>query len=80
MILHFEDLAEQGIVKTWNSVNDWIENRGFPPGRLIARRRVWTEREILAWIEKQPNDKGMVRGDAKRRQAEAAAKRAAAGV
>jgi hypothetical protein len=65
-LLHFQDLREANIVRTRNTLNDWIDNRGFPPGRMIGKRRVWTEAEVMAWIEKQPTAKLLPRGNAKR--------------
>lgn len=56
-LLRFKDLREQRIVRTWTTLNDWIDNRGFPPGCMIGRFRTWTEAEVLAWIERQPSDK-----------------------
>ena len=32
----------------------WICDRGFPPGHLVGRCRMWTAKEVLAWIESQP--------------------------
>jgi hypothetical protein len=44
----FEDLRAQGIVLTWTTLNKWIDERGFPPGRMIGRFRTWTAAEVLA--------------------------------
>jgi hypothetical protein len=63
----FDDLRAQGIVLTWTTLNKWIDERGFPPGRMIGRFRTWTAAEVLAWIERQPTDKIPLRGFAKRR-------------
>jgi hypothetical protein len=65
-LLHFQDLREANIVRTWQTLNDWVDNRGFPPGRIIGKFRTWTEAEIMAWIEKQPTAKLPPRGKAKR--------------
>jgi hypothetical protein len=65
-LLRFTDLSEQGIVKTWHSLNDWIDNRGFPPGRLIGRHRTWTVAEVMDWVAKQPSCKATLRGVAKK--------------
>jgi hypothetical protein len=56
-ILHFENLREQGIVQTWAILNRWIDQRGFPPGRIIGRFRTWTVAEVMAYIEAQPTVK-----------------------
>ena len=41
-LLRFDDLSRLGIVKTWTSLNLWIDERGFPPDRIIGRFRTWT--------------------------------------
>ena len=66
-LLRFEDLRKQGIVRTWNTLNNWIDTRGFPPGRMIGRFRTWTEAEVMAWIERQPTSKIAPRGNAKQK-------------
>jgi predicted DNA-binding transcriptional regulator AlpA len=65
-LLRFEDLRSKRIVRTWTTINKWIDERGFPPGRMLGRFRVWTEAEVMAWIERQPSDKIPTRGFAKR--------------
>jgi predicted DNA-binding transcriptional regulator AlpA len=62
--LRFEDLRTLGIVQTWTSLNKWIDERGFPPGRIIGRFRTWTQAEVMAWIERQPTTKAKRRGAA----------------
>ena len=64
-LLRYEDLRAQGVVRTWQSLNKWIDERGFPPGRIIGRFRTWTAHEVLAWIERQPTTKAKRRGAAK---------------
>jgi hypothetical protein len=63
-LLRKEDLKRLGIVKTWTSLNKWIDERGFPPGRIIGRFRTWTTAEVMAWIERQPTTKAKRRGAA----------------
>jgi hypothetical protein len=63
-LLRFEDLRAQGIVQTWTSLNKWIDERGFPPGRIIGRFRTWTVAEVMAWVERQPTKKAKRRGAA----------------
>jgi predicted DNA-binding transcriptional regulator AlpA len=65
-LLRFEDLRAKRIVRTWNTLNNWIDTRGFPPGRMIGRYRTWTDAEVMAWIERQPTTKLKPRGYAKR--------------
>jgi hypothetical protein len=64
-LLRFEGLREQGIVKTWHTLNHWIDTKGFPAGRLIGRHRTWTVAEVMAWIERQSAAKAELRGVAK---------------
>ena len=64
-LMRYEDLRASGIVKTWHTLNQWIDERGFPPGRMIGRFRTWTVAEVMAWVESQPTDKIEPRGAAK---------------
>jgi hypothetical protein len=66
-LLFFEDLRAKRIVRTWTTLNKWVDERGFPPGRILGRFRVWTEAEVMRWIEAQPSDKATHRGFLKRR-------------
>lgn len=76
--LFFLNLRDElKLVNNWTTLNEWINNRGFPPGHMIGRRRVWTEREIFAWIESQPTEnKAPLKGAVKKAKAEAQARRA----
>jgi hypothetical protein len=65
-LMRYEDLRASGIVKTWHTLNQWIDERGFPPGRMIGRFRTWTQAEVMAWVEVQPTGKIEPRGAAKR--------------
>jgi predicted DNA-binding transcriptional regulator AlpA len=67
-LLHFEDLRAKRVVQTWTTLNKWIDERGFPPGRILGRFRTWTEAEVMAWIEAQPSTKASRRGFAKQRK------------
>lgn len=42
-----------------------IDEQGFPPGRIVAGKRLWTEAEIEEWVLAQPSDKLPSRGRAK---------------
>ena len=64
-LLRFDDLRALGVVRTWQSLNKWIDERGFPPGRMIGRFRTWTVAELMDWIENQPTAKLEPRGAAK---------------
>jgi len=61
----FDDLSRVGVVATWTTLNKWIDERGFPPGRIIGRFRTWTTAEVMLWIEAQPATKAKRRGVAK---------------
>jgi len=63
--LVFEDIKSRRLASSWNVLNDLIDNKGFPPGYVVGRRRIWTERDVLAWLEKQPTEKMPARGAAK---------------
>jgi predicted DNA-binding transcriptional regulator AlpA len=65
-LLRFEDLRRLGIVQTWTSLNLWIDEKGFPPGRIIGKFRTWTTAEVMRWIESQPSTKAVRRGVALR--------------
>ena len=53
-LLDFAGLCELLGKTSWSTINRWIELRGFPPGHMLGRRRIWTAREVLAWVEAQP--------------------------
>lgn len=63
--LLFPDLPAP-LAPNWTTLNRRIANEGFPPGRLVGRKRVWTEAEILRWLETRPTAKLPPRGRAKR--------------
>ena len=55
LYLRFRDLRARGIVNNWNTLQEWINKRGFPPGRLIGpNARAWAEGEVEAWIATRP--------------------------
>jgi predicted DNA-binding transcriptional regulator AlpA len=77
-VFRYPDLCELGLVNNWTTLNNWIAKRGFPPGHMVGRCRVWTEREVFAWIESQPTEnKAPLKGIAKKAKAEADARRSA---
>ena len=63
----FDGLCELPLgINNWPTLNNWIRDRGFPPGHICGRRRIWTEREVFAWVETQPTQNKMpLRGFAK---------------
>jgi predicted DNA-binding transcriptional regulator AlpA len=51
--LRYADLVTLGIVRNRSTLDNWIRLRGFPPGRLVGgTTRLWTEREVLEWVNK----------------------------
>ena len=53
--LRFRDLKERGIVSNRVTLANWIQDQGFPPGRLIGPNvRAWTEDEIADYLERRP--------------------------
>lgn len=72
-ILYFDDLRTSGIVRTWQSLNKWIDERDFPPGRMVGRFRVWTKAEVMCWLEGLPPTKLQPRGATRKRGADDAA-------
>jgi hypothetical protein len=71
--LVFEDIKSRRIAGNWRTLNDLIDKKGFPPGHIVGRRRIWHERDILAWLDEQPTEKMPVRGAAKANKAKAVA-------
>ena len=63
-LLFFEDLRSQRIVQTRTTLKKWIDEQGFPAGRMVGRHRVWTTAEVMAWIEARPTEKAPLRGAA----------------
>ncbi len=49
--LRFCDLKRLNIVTNWVTLRNWIDNQGFPPGKLAGpNARVWDEPEVAAWM------------------------------
>jgi predicted DNA-binding transcriptional regulator AlpA len=67
-LLRYEDLREQRIVRSRTTLHRWIDERSFPPGRILGKFRFWTVAEVMAWIEKQPTTKATPRGFVKQQQ------------
>ena len=77
-ILRFPDLVGLDLVNNWTTLNNWISKRGFPPGHMCGRCRMWTAKEILAWVESQPTENHTpLKGIAKKARADAEARREA---
>jgi len=45
--LRYKHLEEKGIVNNWTTLQRWIRDGHFPPGRMIGpNSRAWTESEV----------------------------------
>jgi predicted DNA-binding transcriptional regulator AlpA len=66
-LLDFEGICELQIASSWSTLNRRIANEGFPPGRLIGRRRFWKAEDVSAWFDTRPTAKAPLRGWAKRK-------------
>ena len=47
----YRDLKQMGLVGCWNTIKNWQQKLGFPPGRLYGGRRLWTGAELIHWTE-----------------------------
>jgi hypothetical protein len=57
-LVRFSDLKERGIVDNRTTLKNWIDRGLFPTGRLMGpNTRVWTEAEIIDYIETRPRDR-----------------------
>jgi len=53
--LRYRDLIERGVVKNRPTLQNWIRDRGFPPGQLTGpNSRTWGEAEVEAWLASRP--------------------------
>lgn len=54
-LLRAADLISMKIVGSRMTLKRAIDSEGFPPGRLATpNSRVWTEDEVLGWLESRP--------------------------
>jgi predicted DNA-binding transcriptional regulator AlpA len=54
-LLRFGDLKNRKIVTNHPTLKRWIQEQGFPPGRLLGpNTRVWTEAEVEGWVNSRP--------------------------
>jgi predicted DNA-binding transcriptional regulator AlpA len=55
--LRFADLVALGIVNNRVTLQNWIRDRGFPPGQLIGpNSRSWGEDEVWSWLNNRPTN------------------------
>jgi hypothetical protein len=53
--LSFSDLEQAGIVSNWQTLNTWIDRRGFPSGHMLGpNSRRWRKSEVDAWLATRP--------------------------
>ena len=53
--LRYHDLLALGVVNNRVTLQNWIRQRGFPPGQLTGpNSRTWSEREVQAWLAARP--------------------------
>ena len=64
MLLRKKDFPALGLPSSWTTINGWIDDPEikFPPGRVVANQRIWTQEEILEWIKTRPTAKRPARG------------------
>ena len=75
LLLFYPDILEAGVGNNWTTLHRRIALEGFPPGRMIGRRRAWKPAEVLAWFDRQPTDNpAQLKGAAKKAKAESAAR------
>jgi hypothetical protein len=56
--VRFRTLQARGIVDNFVTLTRWIQECGFPPGRLLGPNvRAWTEDEVAKWLESRPTDR-----------------------
>jgi predicted DNA-binding transcriptional regulator AlpA len=55
--LRYRDLLTLGVVNNRVTLQNWIRDRGFPPGQLTGpNSRTWSEAEVQAWIDSRPTE------------------------
>jgi hypothetical protein len=53
--LRYADLKQFGIVNNRPTLQNWIKDRGFPPGQLTGpNSRTWSEAEVERWLASRP--------------------------
>jgi predicted DNA-binding transcriptional regulator AlpA len=53
--LRYRDLEELGIVNNRPTLQNWIRDRGFPPGQMTGpNSRTWGEAEVQRWLDRRP--------------------------
>jgi hypothetical protein len=53
--LRYRDLVDRGVVNNRVTLQNWIRDRGFPPGQLTGpNTRTWGEDEVEAYLGNRP--------------------------
>jgi predicted DNA-binding transcriptional regulator AlpA len=53
--LRYRDLIALGIVTNRVTLQNWIRDRGFPPGQLTGpNSRTWAAEDVEAWLATRP--------------------------
>jgi hypothetical protein len=53
--LRYADLLDLGVIRNRTTLQNWIKDRGFPPGQLTGpNSRTWSETEVERWINSRP--------------------------
>ena len=54
--LRYRDLVERGVVRNRPTLQNWIRDRGFPPGQLTGpNTRTWGEDEVQEYLDSRPS-------------------------
>ena len=55
--LRYADIEALGIVNNRVTLQNWINNRGFPRGQLTGpNSRTWDEGAVAAWLKSRPTN------------------------
>ena len=55
--LRYRDLEALGIVNNRPTLQNWIKDRGFPPGQMTGpNSRTWGEAEVQRWLASRPTE------------------------
>jgi predicted DNA-binding transcriptional regulator AlpA len=53
--LRYRDLVAKGVVRNRQTLKNWIEKEGFPPGELTGpNSRTFDEKKVEEWLSSRP--------------------------
>ena len=56
IVVRFNDIKNQGVVKTWGEIQKLIDEQDFPEGfRPTKFTRAWFQEDIDAWLRSRPS-------------------------